>query len=117
MDNIYDNARETFNSRPDWQETDQIYLWQGNVRGQAARLFLKRNGGYVGINFALGTDLFVEQFSVGTLTDEGWQLLAWASRSQYDAWVKRAQAWLGQQQRRRRSTISNTPALWVTEAR
>lgn len=114
MDNLYEQARIEVIRHGEWQETDQVNLWQGHVQGQAARLYLKRNGGYVGLNLAIGVEVFIEQFTVGMLTPDGWQLLAWARLSQYDAWVSRARAWLEQQKRRRRSTFSNTPALWVT---
>ena len=100
--------------RPEWNETEQVNLWQGHVQGRTARLYLKRNGGYVGIHLALGADVFIEQFTVGMLTDDGWQLLAWANHKSYDGWVKRAQAWLDKQKRRRRVYAPNTPALWVT---
>lgn len=110
MSDIYDKARETAVSRPDWDEKTEVTLWQG----QAARLYLKRDKGFLGVNLSLRGNAFVEQFTVALLTEEGWQLLAWANEKQYDAWAARAKAWVDQQNRRRPAAPANEPALWVT---
>jgi hypothetical protein len=112
--NLYDEALATAVSRPEWDEKTEVTLWRGTVQGKPTRIYLKRDGGFVGIHFALGIEKFIEQFSVAMLTDEGWQLLAWANKANYNTWVGQVKTWLERQKKRRRVTQFDGPALWVT---
>lgn len=52
---LYDKALEKMSRRLVWKQGERVPLWQGTVQGQTARIYLKRDGGYVGMYFSLGT--------------------------------------------------------------
>lgn len=115
-DSLYDLAIAAAKEKKVWYKNERRELWAGQVGGKPAKAHLKRDGGYVGIALTVGAMEFNEMLSILILTpDKGWELLLLSNRKHYEAWVKRAAAWVELQKRERAKPQQAAPALWVSE--
>lgn len=113
---LYDLAIAAAKEKTVWYKSERREVWGGESGGKPVQVYLKRDGGYVGLCLSVGSVEFNELFSVLILTpDKGWELLLLSDRGRYDTWAKRAERWVAEQKRARRVQPPTAPAMWVSE--